>query len=297
MTSIEDRFNQPRSFQMALNSAAKNSPRRQTAMDDHVRHQFLARIFASPTEPWVLKGGTAILARVHDARATKDVDLMRQGGLEEAIGALRRACAVDLGDWLTFEVQTPKRMSGGQPNVDGRRINISVTLGAKALTPVKVDLVVGSFMTAEPERIDTSPPYKIEGVDLNVPMRLYPAVDHVADKICATAELHSGGTPSSRVRDLVDIVVLASTATFSLTDLQAAIRGEWLHRQLPGPPFFDPPLAWARTYGKAARDVPWLGPLQEFETASRFAEMFLSPALASEERAMNWDKASWTSQE
>ncbi|KGM13445.1 nucleotidyl transferase AbiEii/AbiGii toxin family protein [Cellulomonas bogoriensis] len=57
--------------------------------------RFLARVFHDPSSPWVLKGGTAVLARVHDARTTKDVDLLhRRGDLDDAedhaVGEARR---------------------------------------------------------------------------------------------------------------------------------------------------------------------------------------------------------------
>jgi len=52
--------------------------------------RFLARVFHDPNSPWVLKGGTAVLARVHDARTTKDVDLFHQlNNLDAALEALR----------------------------------------------------------------------------------------------------------------------------------------------------------------------------------------------------------------
>lgn len=44
--------------------------------------RFLARVFHAPEAPWVLKGGTAVLARVDDARTTKDVDLAGPAVLE-----------------------------------------------------------------------------------------------------------------------------------------------------------------------------------------------------------------------
>lgn len=296
MTSIGDRFKLPRHFEMALVTAASGSPRKGTALADMVRHQFLARVFASRTEPWVLKGGTAMLVRVQDARATRDVDLMRgQGNLEEAIDALRRACVVNLDDWLTFEVQTPRALVNRQPNVDGIAINIATTLGVKALNPLKVDLVVGSLMTAEPEYRDTPPPHRIDGLDLDVPMRLYPASDHVADKVCATAELHRGNR-SSRVRDLVDIVVLARTTVFDRASLRAAIHGEWAHRDLPGAPVFEPPPQWVKTYSRSAQNVSSLGAMRDFETASRFAQRFLSPVLGRDESAMKWDTTGWSSE-
>jgi hypothetical protein len=37
--------------------------------------RLLARLFARPNAPWVLKGGYAMELRIKEARATKDIDL------------------------------------------------------------------------------------------------------------------------------------------------------------------------------------------------------------------------------
>jgi Nucleotidyl transferase AbiEii toxin, Type IV TA system len=63
-----------------------------------VDDRLLARVFHAPDAPWVLKGGTAVLARVDDARTTKDVDLLGElDDIDVALGRLRSAAAVDLG--------------------------------------------------------------------------------------------------------------------------------------------------------------------------------------------------------
>jgi nucleotidyltransferase AbiEii toxin of type IV toxin-antitoxin system len=36
--------------------------------------RFLARVFAAPDSPWVLKGGTSLLMRLTDARHSRDLD-------------------------------------------------------------------------------------------------------------------------------------------------------------------------------------------------------------------------------
>jgi hypothetical protein len=52
--------------------------------------RFLARIFALPGDEWVLKGGNAVLTRVHDARTTKDIDLLAElSDLDAAVARLR----------------------------------------------------------------------------------------------------------------------------------------------------------------------------------------------------------------
>jgi predicted nucleotidyltransferase component of viral defense system len=65
-----------------------SSLQRQFAYD-----RLLSRIFRPDPTRWVLKGGTAMLARLGaDARHTRDIDLLtRVGDLDEAERALRSA--------------------------------------------------------------------------------------------------------------------------------------------------------------------------------------------------------------
>jgi len=84
--------------------------------------RFLARVFHEPNSPWVLKGGTAILARVHDARTTKDVDLFHQANsLDAALGALRAAITeVRIDDHFRFVItKVEPSLGGGQPGHRG----------------------------------------------------------------------------------------------------------------------------------------------------------------------------------
>jgi len=79
--------------------------------------RFLARVFADPTEPWVLKGGTAVLARVNDARHSKDIDLLRRlGDIDEALAALRAVCDVDLQDHFRFVTGAVRSVGGNTPS-------------------------------------------------------------------------------------------------------------------------------------------------------------------------------------
>jgi len=83
---------------------------------------FLARVFAVPGSGWVLKGGNAVLTRVHDARATKDIDLLAElADLDAAVARLREAIDIDLGDHFCFVITGARAVSGGpsQPEVDG----------------------------------------------------------------------------------------------------------------------------------------------------------------------------------
>ncbi|MGH3869794.1 MAG: nucleotidyl transferase AbiEii/AbiGii toxin family protein [Pseudonocardiaceae bacterium] len=86
---------------------------------DLLRRQFaydrlLTRVFAGPDATrWVLKGATAILARLAgDARHTRDIDLYRQDDdLPAAENSLRAAAATDVADFFRFTLDPAQRIT------------------------------------------------------------------------------------------------------------------------------------------------------------------------------------------
>ena len=256
--------------------------------------RFLARIFHDPDAPWVLKGGTAVLARVNDARTTKDVDLLHElQDIDAALELLRAAIATDLGDHFRFVIMGHERSLGGtgQPHVDGYRVRVDAYCGAARKESFSVDLVTGSLMTTSPE-ITTDTALELRGLS-SPPMRLYPVVDHIADKLCATQARYgaAGDRPSSRVRDLVDIVVLARSQDVDGTALIGAIRAEWVHRGLQGDPVFAPPTSWERLYPPVARKVHRCEGLTTFAAAVGFVGGFLALALDGSATGLRWSSA------
>jgi hypothetical protein len=255
--------------------------------------RFLARVFHDPSSPWVLKGGTAVLARVHDARTTKDVDLFHElNSLDAALEALRAATDVHIADHFRFVITKVERSLGrGQPAVDGCRVSVDAYCGAQKKDSFGVDLVTGSMMTTVPEvKVDTV--LDLRGISA-APMRLYPVVDHIADKLCATQATYGddGTQPSSRVRDLVDLVVFGRTQDVDGDELMGAIRAEWAHRSLPGQPVFAPPPLWESLYSRVARPVGACEGMTTFPTAVAFVTAFLGPALDGSAAGQRWSAA------
>lgn len=251
--------------------------------------RFLARVFHDPSAPWVLKGGTAVLARVHDARTTKDVDLLHQlGDLNAAVEALTAAGRIDLDDHFRFVIVNVETNIGGQPQVDGCRVTIDAYVGTMKKDTFGVDLVTGSLMTAAPETI-TDPVLDLRGLEAPV-MRLYPVVDHIADKLCATQAMYGadGNLPSSRVRDLVDLVVLARSQDVDGSALISAVRGEWTHRSLPGTPVFAPPADWERRYPPEAHKAPVVADMTAFPDAVALVGAFLAPVVDGSAAGRRW---------
>lgn len=259
--------------------------------------RFLARVFALPESGWVLKGGNAVLTRVHDARATKDIDLLAElGDLDDAVTRLRKAIDIDLGDHFRFVITGAKAVSGGplQPDVEGYKVSVDAYCGVKPRHRFSVDVVTGSLMTAEPD-VQIRPGLVPSVAPTSV--RLYPVVDHIADKLCATQSTYgtAGDQPSTRVRDLVDLVVFARTQRVDGDELTEAVAAEWMHRGLPGVPFFSPPETWRRLYASQARRVPACGEVATFDGAVELVAAFLEPAIDRIAIGRRWspDSATW----
>ncbi|MFD1722380.1 nucleotidyl transferase AbiEii/AbiGii toxin family protein, partial [Amnibacterium endophyticum] len=213
--------------------------------------RFLCRVFADESETFLLKGGTSMLARIPTARTTRDIDLAtKERTLDAAITALRAAAATDLGDHFRFEYRdTQPLLEGeGQPYTDGARIRFDTYIGAAKKDGISIDLVLGHTPTTPPI---TAPPAN----RLPLPRlatrdyRLYPLVDQVADKVCACEGLYGPtGQPSSRVKDLVDLVLIARTQTLNGSDLTRAIKVERARRALPDRDTFTAPATFGRTW-------------------------------------------------
>lgn len=246
--------------------------------------RLLARVFLDDPEGWLLKGGQALLVRYQGARHSRDLDLLYRDdgrGLDEALTALRRAAETDLRDHVRFEFVDAADQLQGRPS---RKVRFAALIGLKKMTTVSVDLVTGLAPLGEPVARPLPPPLDIE-LDEQVQVRLYPLTDHVADKVCAMYERH-GGRPSSRVKDLVDLVVIALREEVDGRGTQHAIRYEFTRRQRSGtdislPAAFEvpEPLSWTSGYRREARTVAGLEQYRTLEQASTLADLFVSPLL------------------
>jgi Nucleotidyl transferase AbiEii toxin, Type IV TA system len=89
--------------------------------------------------------------------------------------------------------------------------------------------------------------------------RVYPLVDHVADKIAAIFDRYGKSrSPSTRFKDLVDLVAIASAASVEAEAQIVALHSEASRRGIELPAAFEVPdrEAWKRGYdAEAARSL------------------------------------------
>jgi hypothetical protein len=245
-------------------------------------------------EGWIIKGATALLARDIGVRGTIDIDVYREVAREIAERDLRRAAALDIGDWFRFEIGAPRPVV----NSGGVRLPVTALVGNTVWVQFHVDLVGTDLrMTGQPE--DVPPLARVVMPDVEQHgYRAYPLVDHAADKVCAIIERH-GPTeaPSTRFRDLVDLVAIVLAASVEAEPQMAALRSEAQRRGLQPPERFAVPdrALWESGYAaEAGRSL--LPTARTLDEALATVTPFLDPLLDGTARG-RWDarRRRWTS--
>lgn len=238
-------------------------------------------------EGWVVEGATALLARDIGVRATIDIDVYREAAREVAEAELRAAAAKDIGDWFAFEIGAARPVADGAAGI---RLPVTSYIGTTVWVSFHVDLVGSDLrMTGEPEPVPPLARVVMPDVDQHG-YRAYPLVDHVADKIAAMFELHGEkGAPSTRYKDLVDIVAIVISASVDAGPQLTALRSEAERRGITLPVRFSVPdrALWERGYAaEAGRSL--LPVAHTLDDALAIVTPFLDPLLDGS-TAGTWD--------
>jgi hypothetical protein len=280
-------YGSPTAVEQAIKAAAYQAFREDpsTSVDERIRleyfRRFLSRIFSQAgNQEWVLKGGTSMLARIPSARATMDIDLFNaELSLDNALEKLRTLASIDLGDFFRFEYVSHIKTLEGSNNeyTNGYRVTFDVYIGAQQKQSIHVDLVTREATTGEVETTTPSDALHLPKLK-SYPYRLYPVADHIADKVCATIALYNG-RPSSREKDLVDLVIIANTYDIDAVLLRTAILSERTHRQLDLPSAFTVPFFWGGGYATLIRELSAFNKYADINHAKQLVKDLLDPLL------------------
>jgi hypothetical protein len=290
-------YNSPQAFKEALEqrlrSESKNgvdfSRRRQLLVFD----RFLARVVAVLKDAVLLKGGLVLELRLERARTTKDVDLWLSGSPETVLADLQKAGRQVLGDFMAFEVsrdtQQPKIKNDGM-KYEGLRFRAECRLAGKLYGQAfGVDVAFGDPVLGEPDTVTADNVLAFAGI-APPSLKLYPVETHIAEKLHAYTMPRE--RPNTRVRDLPDIALLATTGPLDATRVRLALERTFEFRAThPLPPSLpNPPALWSATYREMARenDLAW-ATIEQLTTA---VTEFLNPVLAG--RHGTWHPAKWT---
>jgi hypothetical protein len=226
-------YGSPAAFRRALTDKLKDLAavsrwtlqqlQRQMAYDRLLERLYLA------DDGWIVKGATALLARGIGVRASSAIDIYRERAREVAEADLRQAAAADAGDWFRFEIGAPRPLAA----TGGVRLPVTAFVGNTVWAAFHVDLAGTHVrMTGVPE--DVPPLARVAMPDVEQHgYRAYPLTDHVADKVCAMFERHgAAGAPSTRYKDLVDLVAIVAAAPVEAEPQIVALRSEAERRGL-----------------------------------------------------------------
>ncbi|HEX3613618.1 MAG TPA: nucleotidyl transferase AbiEii/AbiGii toxin family protein [Sporichthyaceae bacterium] len=261
MTDRQDTYASDEAFRRAVADRLRTQAQRCGRPVNQVRREFafqrfLARVFADPDAPWVLKGGAAMLARLPDARHSREVDLYHPGRhteLPEALAELTAALDTTALDRLRFVLESSRPISD-----DAADLRFAAYVGATVLDRFTVDLTLHLRPVAGTEHVRPSHVLDLPGLPEMPQLRLYPVHDQLADKICAMyARYGEAAAPSTRYRDLVDIVLVLRQVTLDARELRQAVTDEALRRHVDLPAEITlPGSAWTTGYRSAAADSP-----------------------------------------
>ena len=215
-------------------------------------------------EGWIVKGATALLARDIGVRGTIDIDVYRRTAREIAEAELGEAAARDIGDWFRFEVGPSRPVADGAIGV---RLPVTAYVGATVWAEFHVDIVGEEVrMTGEPEDVPALARVAMPQVEQHG-YRAYPLVDHIADKVAATFDRYgSNRHPSTRFRDLVDLVAIVIAASIDAAAQMKALASEAERRGLTLPDRFAVPDRDLWESGYAAEAAARFCPLPTLST-------------------------------
>lgn len=221
--------------------------------------RIIARIQAAEPGRWVLKGGMALEVRLRDdARLTKDVDLGLRDDVDAAPDLHERLIDILTGtldqDFFVFTVGPPQRLRDDGGGFPTWRIKVDAKLADKPFGRIQLDISpraheLGATDTlAIPNSLEFAgiPGVQVETIDVD---------RHAAEKFHGMLR-DFGERENSRVRDLLDLVILLEHDLLTPAKIAAAVRTVWLERDRSEPPKELPPLphSWPDRYERIAID-------------------------------------------
>lgn len=291
MTEVKT-YHSPEAFKQALEARLRQAANMNRARQVLVMERFYARVAAVMGEAVVVKGGMVLERRLDRARTTKDLDLRLAGDPDALLASLQEAGRLPLGDFMTFMVEpdpTHATIDGDGMVYEGRRFRVTPFMASKIYgAAFGVDAGFGDPLWGDVELFEGADTLDFCGAP-RASWRMYPRHTHLAEK------LHAYTMPrereNSRVKDLPDMALLATTGAYDARELLEAFKVTFRFRnthQLPSA-VPNPPASWAAPYARMAREdqLKWTT-IDELLEAVR---AFIDPILAG--RPGRWEPEIW----
>lgn len=251
--------------------------------------RFIARLLKDNPDKWVLKGGLALELRLGPrARTTKDMDLLAFYKVKEIHGLLIKSGKTDLGDFFSFQVNKP--ISDSNETIGGVRFPVLSLLDSRLFELFHIDVGVSDQLLEPPEFL-----YMPSWLDFaNIKSTFVPCysiAQQIAEKFHALTRPYAGGE-TSRVKDLIDILLLAGIAPITSMKLRKTIFSTFENRNTHPLPDSIPKMnvLYARSYSNLADQVKLK--FTKIDKGNLALEEFLLPIITSKSRR-TWNPGKW----
>jgi predicted nucleotidyltransferase component of viral defense system len=280
-----------------LNIARENKRDYNALLVQFVQERFLYRLSVSPfLKQFVLKG--ALLLRAYplpSARPTKDIDFLGVGirndlvSLAETMRAIQRIECRDGVEFLLGDAALEEIIA--QATYPGVRANLKSRIGG-ARVPLQIDVGFGDVVVPQPDRMDFP-------VLLDYPaphLYVYPLESSVAEKFESLVKLN---LLTSRMKDIYDILFMASHHPFKFRPLSDALTATFARR---GTPIAARTILFDGTFaGDGERQKQWAafsklqggGALGSLPATIERIRRFMDPVFGTREHESVWSPADW----
>lgn len=253
-------------FRVALEERLKRLAQEESLDLQRVRRQaafdrLLCRLFSNPNAPWLLKGGYAMELRLKTARTTRDIDLALKrlpvpsadwdANATNVLEALREAGQLDLQDYFAFIFGNATQDLDAAP-YGGTRFPVDARLAGRTYVKFHLDVSTGDVLREPYELLSGRDWLGFAGIA----SAIFPAVspeEQFAEKLHAYT-LPRVGRENTRVKDLVDLVLLIDRTKLDAARLPKAIRETFQRRKthdIP-PKLISPPASWSTLFAEMA---------------------------------------------
>jgi len=243
-----------------------------------VFERLLARLLIVAPGRWLLKGALALDLRLGArSRTTKDMDLARDDDDEAATTDLLAAQVLDLGDYFTFAIERTGKLDAALEGA-AVRYHVAAALDGRPFEDVIVDIGFADAIATATETLRGPDLLRFAAIE-PIAVPAVPIAQHVAEKVHAYTRMYAGDRRSSRVKDLIDLVLIQSAIAFEAGRLYEALHATFAQRGThPLPAALPPPPAdWGPAYRRLAREV---GLDPDVRSGFALAATFLDPLLA-----------------
>jgi hypothetical protein len=253
-------YGSPQALRTALEHRLRNTSQETGIALDRLRRRVLferivSRLRVAEPGLWVLKGGMALEVRLnHAARLTKDIDVGLRDVVADAADLHERlidALAVDpFDDQFVLEVGQPTALREDGSGHLTWRVSIAASLAGKPFGGIKLDVSPRAHELQATDRLPMPNSMDFAGIP-TTEVEIVDVHRHAAEKFHALTR-DFGDRENTRVRDLVDLVILIEHSLLRPDAFAEAAREVWAERDGTGPPRQLPPLpvSWLTRYAQ-----------------------------------------------